>query len=505
MAVSKQSRATIILVGFGLILAAFGTLLVFLLPKIINDQVEKNVRIDPSGFAFEMWKDLPVPFHFSVYVFEILNEKEILAGEKPHLAQRGPYVYREYKQKTNISFHNDTVSFLGFRHFYFVPEKSNGTEQDYIVVPNMLVLTASSMVEHSSGALQWLLSGAFSTFGEKAFMNRTVGEMLWGYNDPLVDFLNSILPGVLPFKGKIGLFSEFNNSNTGLFSVFTGMDDIKKVHMVDSWNGQKELKFWNSKQCNMINGTAGEMWAPFVTPSTDLAFYSPDACRSMSLVYEKSGEFKGIPTYRFVAPNTLFANGTSYPPNEGFCPCLESGVQNVSSCRFNAPVFMSFPHFYNADPVFVQAVKGINPSASLHALFLDLHPLTGIPMNCSIKLQLNIYIKSISHIAQTGKIKPVLLPVLWFTESGYIDGPILSTYYTQLVLMPSIFEYLQYILIALGGLLIVIGIIIVTGKGRNFLFWSNNKKGKESKEVNQPHSENLISAPNGIVLQEASL
>lgn len=55
----------------------------------------------------------------------------------------------------------------------------------------------------------------------------------------------------------------------------------------------------------------------------------------MTLVYEQSGKFKGVPTYRFVAPKTLFANGTDYPPNEGFCPCLQSGIQNVSSCRFS--------------------------------------------------------------------------------------------------------------------------------------------------------------------------
>lgn len=58
-------------------------------------------------------------------------------------------------------------------------------------------------------------------------------------------------------------------------------------------------------------------------------------CRSMKLTFKESGIFEGIPTYRFVAPNTLFANGSVYPPNEGFCPCLESGIQNVSTCRFS--------------------------------------------------------------------------------------------------------------------------------------------------------------------------
>lgn len=55
--------------------------------------------------------------------------------------------------------------------------------------------------------------------------------------------------------------------------------------------------------------------------------------RSLELVYQRSGEMKGIPLYRFVAPKTLFANGTDYTPNEGFCPCRQSGLLNVSSCR----------------------------------------------------------------------------------------------------------------------------------------------------------------------------
>lgn len=34
---------------------------------------------------------------------------------------------------------------------------------------------------------------------------------------------------------------QFNNSNTGLFTVYTGMKNISRVHMVDSWNGLKKV------------------------------------------------------------------------------------------------------------------------------------------------------------------------------------------------------------------------------------------------------------------------
>ncbi|XP_069071481.1 scavenger receptor class B member 1 isoform X2 [Pleurodeles waltl] len=462
-----RCKVAIGLVVLGLALVAFGVTLVFLVPTIMKQQVEKNVRIDPSsGFAFEMWRDLPVPFHMAIYLFEVLNPKEIRQGERPSVAQRGPYVYREYKQKRNITFHeNNTVSFIEDRTFFFVPEMSSGSEGDYLVVPNMLVLAASIMLEHLPLPIRWIISGAFSTFSESTFMNRTVNEILWGYNNPLLDFLNSIVPGALPFTGKFGLFADFNNSNSGQFSVFTGVDDISRVQMVDTWNGQQEVNFWRSEQCNMINGTAGQMWPPFMKSSTNIEFYSPDACRSMTLVYKESGEFKGIPTFRFTAPDTLFANGTVYPPNEGFCPCVASGVQNVSSCRFNAPVFMSLPHFYSADPVFTQAVEGLHPSASQHSMFLDLHPLTGIPMNVSIKMQLNLFMKEVNGISQTKNIKPVIFPLIWFEESGYIDGKVLDTYHTTLVLLPAILGYLQYIFIALGILLLVISLgLVITNK-----------------------------------------
>ncbi|XP_053938635.1 scavenger receptor class B member 1 isoform X2 [Cuculus canorus] len=449
--------------GFGLAgvaCALLGGCLLLVGPVIVKEQVVKNVRIDPSSISFNMWKDIPVPFYMSVYFFEVLNPKEVLQGAKPALNQRGPYVYREFRYKTNITFNdNDTVSFLEYRQLFFRPDLSNGSEDEYIVVPNILMMGAAVMMEDLPAFVKFLLSGALSGLRQEAFMNRTVREIMWGYEDPLIDTINALVPGLIPFKGKFGLFVGLNNTNSGLFTVHTGMKDISRVHMVDSWNGLKKVNYWRSSECNMINGTAGEMWPPFMSP-TSLEFYSPDACRSMKLVYEQSGKFEGVPTYRFVAPKTLFANGTDYPPNEGFCPCLQSGIQNVSSCRLNAPMFISHPHFYNADPVLVNAVEGLKPNKEQHALFLDVHPMTGIPMNCSIKLQLNLYIKRVSGIIQTGKIKPVVLPLLWFAESGSIEGSVLKQFYTNLVLIPSLLEYLQYVFLGLSVPLIISAAVI---------------------------------------------
>uniref|UniRef100_A0A3B4AYE7 Scavenger receptor class B member 1 n=1 Tax=Periophthalmus magnuspinnatus TaxID=409849 RepID=A0A3B4AYE7_9GOBI len=470
MAINKSKVAVGFIVAGGLAVF-FGVVLSFVGPLIIDDQIVKNTVIDPNNeMTYTMWKDIPVPFFMSVYFFNVLNPKEILKGEKPMLEQRGPYVYRKHCQKDNITFHpNNTVSYREYRQYYFEPDMSIGNESDIITIPNMLVLGAAVMLEDLPYPVRLMISTTFKTFKEGPFLTKTVEELMWGYDSKLVEFLNKYLPGMLPSTGKFGLFAEFNNSNTGLFTIFTGQDDIKNVHRVDSWNGMTELNYWRTPQCNMINGTAGQMWPPFMTKETTLPFYSPDACRSMELVYQRPGHMKGIPYYRYVAPPTLFANGADYEPNKGFCPCRQSGLLNVSSCRHNSPMFISHPHFFNADPVLLDFVQGLAPTEEEHGLFIDIHPDTGVPLNVSIRLQLNLYMKTVPGITETGKISEVVMPILWFAESGYIDGPILNTFHTNLVILPAVMEYMQYGFIALGLLTIVISILVLWRQKRSKL------------------------------------
>lgn len=57
-------------------------------------------------------------------------------------------------------------------------------------------------------SLKLMMTLAFTTLGERAFMNRTVGEIMWGYEDPLMNLINKYFPNMFPFKGKFGLFAE---------------------------------------------------------------------------------------------------------------------------------------------------------------------------------------------------------------------------------------------------------------------------------------------------------
>ncbi|KAG9353547.1 hypothetical protein JZ751_011665 [Albula glossodonta] len=114
---------------------------------------------------------------------------------------------------------------------------------------------------------------------------------------------------------------------------------------------------------------------------------------------------------------------------------------------------------------------------------------TGVPLNVSIRLQLNLYIKKVSGISNPGNdlwsqrsepsglqtpINPPHPPynlanpcctlepryLTSASSSGYIDGPVLDTFYTNLVVLPAVMEYMQYIFIGLG-LLTLLGAFIL--------------------------------------------
>lgn len=61
----------------------------------------------------------------------------------------------------------------------------------------------------------------------------------------------------------------------------------------------------------------------------------------------------------------------------------------------------------------------------------------------------------------TRKIECILI-VCHFSpfQSGYIDGPILTTFHTNLVILPAVMEYMQYGFIALGLAMIIIASLV---------------------------------------------
>ncbi|KAF4526305.1 hypothetical protein B566_EDAN014886 [Ephemera danica] len=53
------------------------------------------LTMSDGSFIFKLWQKPPVPVYLKVYIFNVTNPAEFLAGhEKLRLQEVGPYIYR---------------------------------------------------------------------------------------------------------------------------------------------------------------------------------------------------------------------------------------------------------------------------------------------------------------------------------------------------------------------------------------------------------------------------
>ena len=76
-----------------------------------------------------------------------------------------------------------------------------------------------------------------------------------------------------------------------------------------------------------------------------------------------------------------------------------------------SPIALSWPHFYQADPSYLAAVSGVNPSKDKHQFYIDVLPQLGIPLALRPRLQINAIIRKDSdiHVMRLTPNIPVLL------------------------------------------------------------------------------------------------
>ena len=122
------------------------------------------------------------------------------------------------------------------------------------------------------------------------------------------------------------------------------------------------------------------------------------ASRTINFNFAEKTKIKGISGYKYVLDEILFANETFYESNSCFNPhpteeqFLPNGFLNVSSCKFDAPAYVSYPHFYLSDAKLLEQFgpgTQMSPSEELHGSSLSLEPGTGVPLDVKVRMQIN--------------------------------------------------------------------------------------------------------------------
>ncbi|XP_056131578.1 platelet glycoprotein 4 [Lampris incognitus] len=441
--------------AFGAAVAILGGILIPLGNSVIEGTVEKEAVIEPGTTAYENWVSAGAVVYRQFWLFDVKNPLEVLQhGSKPVVIEKGPYTYKtRYLPKENITSNpNFTVSFLLPAGAIFEPSMSVGPEEDEVTSLNLAVAGAYSLVPK---VLHIVLDRLIKTTNSSLFQRRTVKDILWGYTDPIL-------------KGTVGVFSPYNGTYDGYYNIHTGKDDISKVGLIDRWQGERSVPFWNDTYCNMINGTDASSFQPFVDKKKPLYFFASDICRSVSASYEASLDLKGIEVYRYgLLPSTL-ASPVVNPDNHCFCKnrlvtknCTVAGVLDTGSCRDGAPVYISLPHFLHGSPSLREDVLGLSPSGEHHSTYLDVEPTTGFTLRFAKRLQVNMMYGPSKIIKVLKNVKDyTIFPIVWLNETAAVDDATADMFKDKLIYPITLLEIIQLTLMVAGASIFLLCLIV---------------------------------------------
>lgn len=179
----------------------------------------------------------------------------------------------------------------------------------------------------------------------------------------------------------------------------TGVGDMDQFGQLLLWNGKNYTEHF-PQQCSSIKGSPGEFQKTNLKKNESIQYFFTDFCRSVVLDYLDEVMVEGVLGYRYIISPNVFDNGTLNRANECYCngECLPYGSLNVSGCWFGLPVFVTNPHFMDADLFFISQVEGLKPDKNIHTTTAVLEPRTGFMLELKGRLQLNFYIQPSSHI-----------------------------------------------------------------------------------------------------------
>jgi len=503
------------------------------LTNFYKDTVLKQLVMkysDSSGGneAYKNWNSPPAPVYMQFYMFNYTNVDEIINEKaKPNVTQLGPYSYREVRENVILHQNENEITYLQNYSYVFDPATScaNCSENDTIITPNLAVITFQAKLKdlnitpQSGFVKRWAIEALDKLLNDdktyKMFIPLPVHKLLWGYTSPFLDHLEGLIPKVIrnlipnlppPFialqqNGTAGAVA------VGNITILTGKEDINKVQITTkwrgknstgSWNGDKFTNFWQTPYGNMINGTDGSHFQPYISKDDVIYIFNPQLCRSLYLNYQRDTSIMDIKLLRYTTRAKIFQNYTANPDNKAFCGpkrCYPSGLLPVGQCQpGNPPVFMSSPHFYQGYPALWQSFNGLHPETDLHETYLSIEPTTGIVMDAHKRLQINVNIQKVPYISRTDVFpeQDNFYPVLFVHEYATIDKASADRFKKEVMLPKQMITIMEYGLIGLGGLFLIIALVLGARHQRKknqqsvYTEFSNEEDEKNIQQVTYP-------------------
>jgi lysosome membrane protein 2 len=483
-----------------------------------------------EGFrTWSNWADADAqPVFQSVYMYNITNAAEILAspGTKPSLTQHGPYVYQQFKVKFDFVYSTDydnrqTLSFHEWEYYEFVREQTDPSLDPAVDtyttmnLPFQAVTSAITML--GAGNDKWpQLEQGFAKYCPGAYTNdmqrmftstRTVKELLFGYVDCVTILAALPANGITPantFPGLLGTnlppSEGGNQSYVGSLvkrdTVYTGDDDPDYMRQylevaeskylnvdfgVQTILGMQvdiDLAIWGCpttfaallNKCNpypnRVYGTAGVQFKPNLQENSTVNVFVPELSRHAPMVNFDSVHVSdhGIDLLRYTLDPKILTNSSL---NWDYYAYAHNGLLNVSMSKQGLPIFMSKPHFLDADVELLAGIDGLTaPVREDHDTWLDVEPLTGATMRANKRLQINLRtsplnITSTPPFTLYPAVGTHYVPLAWIDENAEISSSKAAQFKSKVYGAQDAIHYVSLLGTILGSIFVGLAVMLL--------------------------------------------
>ncbi|XP_017796760.1 PREDICTED: sensory neuron membrane protein 2-like isoform X2 [Habropoda laboriosa] len=422
--------------------------------------------------TYKVWLS-PTLLTFGCYLFNVTNPDGVMRGEKPHLAECGPFMYDEIygRYVLDVDKETDEIKYVTKSLYSFNKESSmTVSRQDKVTILNPAYVGTIALVT----TLPPDILAKYGNHIPKLFPNRSSIFLTARPTDILFDGLKVTcnlkkypeldkvcktlkinVPPVLRTTDRedvylLSLFQRMNDTYRGPFSMNRGLKNITRLGDTTSYKGKRVQTVWNSDKCNTVRGSDTITWPPLIEPLPFVSTFIPDLCRSIEADYEGDAWVHGLLGSRFVMKERMW----DLNETECYClplnhvpQCLPQGLLDVSECQ-KVPIIFSEPHFLHADPELLTYARGLRPNKRIHETYIIIEPNTGTPLSGSKKMQLNLKLTK-QRVDLLSNVSEGYFPMLW-CENGNTPTLAVISFTYQILRMANIIWFMEKVPLIVG-------------------------------------------------------
>lgn len=473
--------------NIGVIAVLFGIAFIVLgivLPGVIKTKIDQGIcdqvcvpQSNAPKWKLDNWANNlneteHPPLYRKFYVYNITNLAAVVNGTRPVVEELGPFVYRVYYNRFNISYFDDgnTVAYQQGRMYVFEPTLSQMPDSSVVIAVNFPYLAGEQFsywqaypnqvfsFECKDPHKAWFAGGQSCLF-----FNRTVRELLFSYDSKITALAN-----VLLFQGQNRLdthFEQFINvsiTNTsqwdeqyrsGHYFGFggkctpeaffnglcqasrgadlrtkqnTGKSSLADLSKTSQWLGNSTLSIWEKEV--PIKGNDFFQFTPHLTTKDSIELWSEDVLRTIPMHYVSTEHLQDIEVYRFQPTEELFGGHDPLYFGPNVTGLINATTVALTKYGIPCPVFISRPYLYksNVNASFMANCANCDASkAEANAYsFVDIEPISGKVLGGALRAQINAHVgqKSLFANSPYNVMPEMFLPVFWFVETSTVTA-----------------------------------------------------------------------------------